>query len=258
MLALRYLSGRIIKIFGNAMKGPFYVFHWIAPNKRFSIPHHSRPLINWRSRHKIPKIIWQTNYTDRVTLAVYVNYLFNRLISPTYEYRFLLDPDRVEFIREQFPHFLEQYERLQIGAARADFWRILAIQKNGGVYLDIDAHVVWPLGFIIPRDNEELYLVDRNKRWSNCFFASVPNNPHLDAVMTRMIANMNNPDVVGVIHVTGPAVFEYELKPLNLPSTNYRYTCFQGTFTNEFFQYIDHPQGKYTKAQGRIKLLKDR
>ncbi|WP_354037796.1 glycosyltransferase [Bradyrhizobium sp. S3.2.6] len=37
------------------------------------------------------------------------------------------------------------YSRLQIGAARADLWRVLVLLHEGGIYVDIDAtfsHVI--------------------------------------------------------------------------------------------------------------------
>ncbi|RLA79851.1 MAG: glycosyl transferase, partial [Epsilonproteobacteria bacterium] len=36
----------------------------------------------------------------------------------------------------------------------------------------------------------------------------------------------------------------------------YKYTCNQGGFTNEYFQYIDKPRGKWTHAK-KEDLLKD-
>lgn len=254
-VVFRYLAGRIIKL-GNLLKGPFYVLHWIAPNLRFSIPHRAAPLVRGRSGHKIPKIIWQTNYTDRVTLAIYVNYLFNRMMSPTYEYRFMLDDGRVAFIKENYPQYLATYEKIQLGAARADLWRLLAIHKFGGAYMDIDAHTVWPLGYIIPKDVAELYMIDRNNRLTNCFFASVAGNPNLQTLIERIAQNVENPQTIRVHEITGPGVFEKILRPLPLPFVSYRITCFQGTFTNQFFQYIDHPQGKYTLTQRTIGVVK--
>ena len=66
---IRFLSARLIKIIGNSLKGPFYLFHLLFPDKRFKIPRLSEPLIKMVSSKRIPKIIWQTNFTDRVTIA---------------------------------------------------------------------------------------------------------------------------------------------------------------------------------------------
>ncbi|MGK0256270.1 MAG: mannosyltransferase OCH1-like enzyme, partial [Arcobacteraceae bacterium] len=81
------LSGALVKIFG-------YPFHFVFPKVRFTIPKQSDPFFKSSTIYKIPKIIWQTNYTNKVSLPVYCNYLFNRLISPDYEYRYMGHEDR--------------------------------------------------------------------------------------------------------------------------------------------------------------------
>jgi hypothetical protein len=84
--------------------------HFLFPRVRFSLPNRAEPIFATNSTHRIPrsfgipKIIWQTNYTDRMDTR-----------------------ERAEFKSSTF------------GAAQADLWRILVLQKFGGVYLDIDA-----------------------------------------------------------------------------------------------------------------------
>jgi hypothetical protein len=34
-------------------------------------------------------------------------------------------------------------------------------------------------------------------------------------------------------------------------------TCYQGSFTNEFFQYVDHPQGKWVHVQDKISAVRN-
>jgi mannosyltransferase OCH1-like enzyme len=252
----RYICARFAKIFGNFLKGPFFLVHALLPHKRFTIPHQSKPLISVASNRKIPKIIWQTNYTDRVTLAVYVNYLFNRLMSPTYEYRFMDDTDRANFIAQYYsPRIREAYSRLQIGAAQADLWRILILQQFGGVYLDIDAHLVWPLEFIIKPEYKELYLQHKRNVLSNYFVASTGSNSNLDLVITAIVNNIESFSTNDVANLTGPGVLDKMLGGLNVPRAGYRYTCYQGTFTNKFFQYVDHPQGTWSEAQKHMDIV---
>ena len=94
MMVVRYLAARVAKIIGNFLKVLCYPPHFLFPKVRFSLPHRSEPILATNSAHRIPKIIWQTNFTDRVTLAVYLNYLFNRCLSPTYAYRFMDSRER--------------------------------------------------------------------------------------------------------------------------------------------------------------------
>lgn len=256
-IAARYLSARVIKVVGNFLKLPCYLLHFVCPKARFLLPHRSGPIVSVRSRHRIPKIIWQTNYTDRVTLAVYMNYLFNRMMAPTYEYRFMDDSEQADSIKQHYPsRIVDVYSKLQIGAAQADFWRILVLRHCGGVYLDIDAHIVWPLGFIIKPELAQLYLWSRDDNLTNYFIASAADNPHLDLMIDRIVDNIEKVSSPDVGTLTGPEMMTAVLGRLAPVAVPFRYTCYQGTFTNEFFQYVDHPQGKWSKAQKKIAVVK--
>ena len=257
MMVVRYLAARVAKFIGNLLKVLCYPLHFLFPKVRFSLPHRSEPILATNSAHRIPKIIWQTNYTDRVTLAVYLNYLFNRCLSPTYAYRFMDPRERAEFIKEHYSaDVIEAYSKLLIGAAQADLWRILALQQFGGVYLDIDAHAVWPLGFIIKPDCEELYIQHKDNSISNYFLASTSDNPHLALILDAILDNIGRASSNDVSEVTGPVVLDAALNRLNVPTAYYKCTCYQGSFTNEFFQYVDHPQGKWTKVQLTMPIVR--
>ena len=257
MLIVRYIAARISKIIGNLLKIVCYAIFPLMRCKRFSIPHRSPPLWQRPSTHRIPKIIWQTNYTDRVTLPVYLNYLFNRLMSPTYEYRFMDTAERAAFIAQNAaPDVAAAYDSLQIGAAQADVWRLLILHRFGGVYLDIDAHVVWPLGFMIGRGDDELFLLDRNKRLTNYFIASVAGNPHLDRTIALIVQRIRKRANNWIFEMTGPLALDVLRETESVPTALYKYTCYQGSFTDEYFQYIDHPQGKWKHAQKTISIVK--
>lgn len=250
---------RIVKLLANVTKLGAYAFHALFPDKRFTIPERAAPW--WRSRQSsaVPRIIWQTNFTDKATLPVYLNYLFNRLMAPNFEHRFMITEARADFIRENYtPEIFEAYSRLQVGAAQADFWRVLVLHKHGGVYLDIDAHVVWPLGRIVKPDMEELYVTTRRNELSNYFIASKPNNPNIERIAEAIYTNIESDSGKKVFELTGPGVFNKMLSIHEVPTASYRTTCNQGNFTNEYFQYIDKPQGKWTKEQHKIDVVRKR
>lgn len=252
-----FLVSRIIKLFANLTKLACYVFHFLFPNKRFTLPGRAPPLYAGAGQSVIPKVLWQTNYTDRVTLAVYLNYLFNRLMSPTFEYRFMITEERARFVEANYPPEVhESYSSLQIGAAQADFWRLLVLHKCGGVYLDIDAHVVWPLSSIIRPECTELYLTTKSGEITNYFIASRKDNPHLQQMINIILDNIKENRIKNIFDLTGPGVLNQVLDADSVNTANYRYTCNQGNFTNEFFQYIDKPQGKWTKVQGGMDVIK--
>jgi mannosyltransferase OCH1-like enzyme len=254
---LKFIVSRTIKIVANAVKLACYVFHFFFPKKRFTLPKSSPPIFRAKQESVIPKVLWQTNFTGRVTLAVYINYLFNRLMSPTFEYRFMVTEDRAEFIQSNFPtEIYDSYSRLQLGASQADFWRILVLQKEGGVYLDIDGHFVWPLGFIVKQEFPELYVLTKREDISNYFIASKKDNIHLEKMIEIIMRNIEENTLTNVFALTGPYVFHEVLNDVDVNTVSYRFSIHQGNFTNEFFQYIDKPQGKWTRAQDKIELVK--
>ncbi|RDB41841.1 glycosyl transferase [Halomonas sp. DQ26W] len=250
---------RVVKLLANVTKMAAYPFHYFFPSKRFTIPERAAPW--WKSSRpaKVPRIIWQTNFTDKATLPVYLNYLFNRLMAPSFEYRFMITEARAAFIRENFsPAIYDAFSRLQVGAAQADFWRVLVLQKHGGVYMDIDGHAVWPLARIVKPEMDELFVTTRRGDISNYFIASKPDNPHLQKVIEAIYTNIESDEKKGIFNLTGPTVFNEVLPRDEIPTASYRYTCNQGNFTNEYFQYIDKPQGKWTKEQYKVDVVRKR
>jgi len=248
-------TSRLIKLLANITKVLSYPFHWVFPNKRFTLPAQSSPLLKGGKPGPIPRIIWQTNFTNRVTLPVYLNYLFNRLMAPRFEYRFMITEARREFIAEHYPEILPHYERLQIGAAQADLWRLLVLHRFGGVYLDIDAHQIWPLSSVLGTERDELYVTTRKGELSNYFIASAPSNRHIREVIDRIIENINGDIVTGVFDTTGPGVFNKVLDKNAVPTVSYRHAVHQGSFTNEHFQYIDKKEGKWTRQQHQVAVV---
>ena len=253
----RFIANRLIKIFANFIKILCYVFHFIFPKKRFTLPKHSPPIFSTSENPLIPRTLWQTIFTNCVTLPVYINYLFNRVMSPTYEYRFMITEDRAAFRKSNYSkEIYDGYLKIQIGAAQADLWRILVLQRYGGVYLDIDAHLVWPLRMIVKKDYEELYIVRKRGGLSNYFIASKKDNPDLEKVISTILNNIAENKLTSVYRMTGPGVFNEVMDENKVNAISYRYICSQGNFTNEYFQYIDKPEGKWTKAQKVIDIVK--
>ena len=251
-----FLNSRLIKIFATLIKLACFVFHFFFPNKRFTLPSHAKPILSNSKKTAIPRTLWQTNYSNRVTLAVYINYLFNRLLAYDYDFRFMTDEDISDFIKSNFSaEIFESYSKIQIGAAQADLWRLLVLYKHGGVYMDIDAHLIWPLSLIIKPEQTELYLVIKNGEISNYFIASKNDNINLMKMINIILKNIEEDTIETVYILTGPGVLNQVLNINKVNTAYYRYTCNQGNFTNAFFQYIDKPDGKWTRAQEKIDII---
>lgn len=244
------ISNRLIKILGAIVKAIAYPFHFIFPKKRFQIPKESKAFFTRRTPNKIAKIIWQTNYTNNVSLPVYVNYLFNRLMSLDWEYRYVSTEDRLDFMRSHASQQIANaFEQLTDGASQADLWRLFVLNYYGGVYMDIDAHAVWPLSKMIRPEDNEVFLMTKHN-YSNYFIASVNNNPYLEKAIMITVDNINNKNIGGGVYdLTGPTVLNKAIGNDQVNQRRNQITCIQGSFTNEYFQYIDKPRGKWTYAK---------
>ena len=249
MIQKEVILNRVLKLSGAFVKAVGYVFHFFFPDKRFTIPKFSEAKRKSKQNSLIPKNIWQTNFTNKVTLPVYVNYLVIRLLSPEYNYNYVSTEDRDRFMKENTDEkTYEAFSKLTDGAAQADFWRVFVLNTKGGVYLDIDAHPVWFLSDLIKPDFKELILLNK-EHYTNYFMASAPDNPILEKALEIMIENIEQKRVEkGVYYLTGPVVLNKAISELNITPNHrfYRVTCVQGSFTNEHFQYIDKKRGKWT------------
>jgi len=244
------IANRSIKLLGALVKTISYPFHFTFPNKRFTIPKKSDPLIRLKSKSNIPKIIWQTNFTNKVTLPVYLNYLFNRLISPDYAYRYVSTEERLTFLKEHASdEIYEAYTKLTDGASQADLWRMFVLNYYGGVYMDIDAHAVWPLSKMIKAEDTEVFLLNK-EHYTNYFIAVAKHNPIVEKTIQIIVDNIEQKKIEGgVYELTGPSTLNVAIGEQKVKHRFYRYTCVQGSFTNEYFQYFDKPKGKWTHAK---------
>jgi mannosyltransferase OCH1-like enzyme len=180
-------------------------------------------------------------------------------MSPTFAYRFMVTAERDTFIRHSYPPTIySTYRRLQIGAAQADYWRLLVLLTHGGVYMDIDAHLIWPLGWIIKESDSEVLLRTKTGEISNYFIASKPNNPILEDIARQVMINIETESSDNVYDITGPGVYNTVLRGRTVHTGYYQDICNQGNFTNEYFQYIDKPQGKWTKEQVKLSVVRNR
>jgi mannosyltransferase OCH1-like enzyme len=231
------------------MRPVFYLHYWLLPQQRFQLANSSAKsasstrLTNNNGRptaRLIPRIIWQTNYTNRVSLPIKAAWCWNRLLSKGYKYCFHSTAERLTFVEQNFPGKpTELYGRLTIGAAQADAWRLMVLYKHGGVYMDIDSHFVWPLDRFIEAGTSEIFLR----------YKSAPANPNIKALLDEVLNRIENSQSNNVYDITGPSVFQDVLANKSHTWRLAQHTCLQGNFSNKFFQYLDKPQGCWTQEQ---------
>ncbi len=250
------ITNGLLRLTGNVVKILSYPFHFIFPKKRFTIPEFSPAKIHAKNSQKINRTIWQTNYSNQVTLPIYCNYLVNRLLSRDYDYRYVSTEAREEYIKTHADErTFNAYSKLTDGAAQADFWRIFTLYNEGGVYMDIDGHLVWNLANIIDETDSEV-LITRRDKYTNFFMASEKGNPFLKNTLNIIINNIEQRRTDGgVFSLTGPTCLNQALEGKTVNTRRDKITCAQGTFSNEYFQYMDKKLGKWnhTKNENLLK-----
>ena len=238
-----------VRVFGNIIKLLSYPFHFVFPKLRFNIPSYSKAKLSNCSEKAIPRTIWQINFSSRSTLAVYANYLFNRLMSLQYDYKFMTNKEGDEFMRNNAPEEVyKAYSKLNDGAAKADLWRMVVLNKFGGIYMDIDATLVWPLESTISDDAESLFIRKNNKDdYTNYFLATTPNSAIFKETIRTIVTNINcTESQKSVYEATGPCVLTKVIGDKSVFWKKRNQVCIQGAFTNEYLQYMDKPGSKWT------------
>lgn len=244
------IANGLWRLSGNIIKMLSYPFHALFPKKRFTIPTFSPAKRVSNKPSRINKTIWQTNYSNKVTLPVYCNYLVNRLLSREFDYRYVSTEERADYIKANADtRTFEAYSKLTDGAAQADFWRIFTLYHEGGIYMDIDGHLVWNLSAIIGENDSEVVITRRDK-YTNFFLAAEKGSPFLKDTLDIIIDNIEQRRIDGgVFNLTGPTTLNMALEGKTVNSRRDKITCAQGTFTNEYFQYMDKKRGKWNHAK---------
>jgi len=255
---LGYLNRKAVKVFANGLK-PFFSLHYrIWPHKRYQIPEFSPASRKVKKSCPIPFIVWQTNYTDKVTFPVYINFLFNRFLTPEFDYYYFSDQKCNEFVKENFSvEIFDAFSRLQVGAARSDLWRILVLLKHGGIYLDMDSNFVCRPASYFDGERTEIFIRAQGHAVTNYFIASAPGSEVLNEVLKETLKNISENTLQSVFDMTGPTVLD---KVVSKYSTLYiedkRNICLQGQFTSKKYQYADKKDGSWREEQAIKGILK--
>jgi mannosyltransferase OCH1-like enzyme len=242
---------RAIKIAANGLKPLFGLHLMVFPGKRYAFPDRQEPLsMRASTPGRIPRIVWQTNFSRHATLAVAANRWCNRRMAPDHEFRFMDDDACDDFVRTHYPgRIFEAYMSLNIGAARADVWRILVLLKHGGVYLDIDATLVAPISTVIRPDMPHLFLLPRNAFVTNFFLACAPGDPVMEALVAETIDRVEARRESSIMSLTGPMVVDLVVRRMGVECVPAGRICQQGQFTNKATQYRDKPGGDWGTEQ---------
>ncbi len=154
----------------------------------------------------IPKVIYQTWKTKNLhenCIKVRDNIL---KLNPEYSYILYDDNEMEEFIKCNFDeHVYSCYLKLNVGAAKADFWRYCVLYINGGVYLDIDSEILQPLDNLIRSDDQCIITREGNLgTFNNWIMIFEKNHPILLQAIHNCCFNIVNKTSLDICDITGP------------------------------------------------------
>ena len=174
----------------------------------------SKPIIN----HKIPKIIFQTWESKKLTCILKTLTHSIKKNNPDYAYYLFDNNDRREFIKEHFDNnVLLTYDSIIPGGFKADLWRYCILYIYGGFYCDIDMMCLNGFDEIIKNNEECIFTIDYNNNNSytsfnlaNAFIGIIPQHPIMYNCIQNIVDNVlnekwknNNEDI---LEFSGPGV----------------------------------------------------
>jgi Glycosyltransferase sugar-binding region containing DXD motif len=151
---------------------------------------------------RIPRIIHQT-YFEALAPSRYphLQRLQNSWKASGWDYRFYSDADCHEYIQMNYPdRFSEAYSSILPGAFKADFFRLLVLFKEGGIYADIDVQletdldrfITTNLSLVVPRDVPLDYWPSSNYCLWNGLLGSAPGHPIIAKALEDIVTTIEN------------------------------------------------------------------
>ena len=193
---------------------------------------------------KIPRNIIQIYKTNKIHTHIYKNVMKMIEKNPEYDYLFITYEIASELIKQNFDdRTLAAYERIQIGAAKADFIRYVVLYLYGGIYLDLDASIEIEIDRFIPNDADFIFFyrfVDETKLTQWIFFTK-PENHIIKKIINEMVHRIHNNET-NIFIATGPTLFTDVI--YNLINKTNIYNTIEKTTMNERKHFLTNISNK--------------
>jgi len=177
----------------------------IKENTTINIPLYIESSLK-NNNSKIEKNIIQTYKNNNINKFIYNNIKRILLLNNDYNYIFITDEIAIDLIKNNFDeNTLSAFKKLNIGSAKGDFIRYIAIYVYGGVYLDLDASIETKLDNFIPKDADFLFFYDKNKNIQQWCFMCISKNIIVKKIIEEMVRRINNNEQ-NIFLATGPTL----------------------------------------------------
>lgn len=168
---------------------------------------------------EIPKIIYQTWFTKDIPKEIleYKNEILKK--NPDYKYYLFDDLDMDNYVKNNYDiETYNNFNKLKVLTAKADFWRYLILNKTGGIYLDMDSTINIDLNTLINKNDHA--IISREKtvpenylQWCLIFKKNHPILEETIKLINYYISN--NLYSNDIINLTGPKVFSKALNNIH-------------------------------------------
>ena len=154
----------------------------------------------------IPKVIYQTWKHKNLSSNLIKIHKSIQELNPDYKIILYNDNEIDKFIKLNFDEYIyDSFSKLNIGAARADFWRYCILYKYGGVYLDMDSNIIRSLDDLIEEDDQAIITREGNKGYfNNWIMIFQKNHPILLEAINNCCYNIKNKTSNNISILTGP------------------------------------------------------
>lgn len=152
----------------------------------------------------IPKRIIQTYNTNLIheRIANNINHILN--INPNYEYYLITDEIGIKLISTNFNNnVLTAFNKLNIGAAKGDFLRYIAIYIYGGVYIDLDSSIIGNLDNFLDYNLKNYLFYDKENLIVNTPIITCVKNPLILNIINEVVKRIHNNET-NIFLATGP------------------------------------------------------
>eukprot|EP00210_Caulerpa_lentillifera_P001107 g1068.t1 len=217
---------------------------------------------------RIPRIIHQTYKSEKLPSGM-VSLVKSWIdMNPNWTYRFYNDTDCLEFVKNEFPQYLDAYKSLPKNVERSDFFRYMVILRFGGVYADLDTECRQSFDEFI-EDSDSLIVgwegdvpneaARRHRHFSRYrqilqwVFAAIPDHPVLKEVCDFISENsktvFSNNSNFNTLEKTGPGIWTDLVMKYAREDNSIRIMP-----TSAFGVHPSGPDGIYADSRGLIIL----
>ena len=155
----------------------------------------------------IPRNLIQTFKNNRIHEFIHQNIMKMLATNDDFNYYLITDEIGMDLIRTHFDSAtMEAFQKLNVGAAKGDFLRYIAIYIYGGVYLDMDSSITTRLSTFIKPTQQHIFFLDAGMNVPQWCFMVAPKHPVLLKIIQEMVKRIQAREP-NIFIATGPTLF---------------------------------------------------